>query len=112
MYQGTTSYGSQHNRSPICARLLTMAERELGAFVSAVAELFGPEQARLAAEDWLEELMLMEELPGSTSHDWRRITVAVSARLAVRVNASSPPAKRDSRQSNNEGHVSCTEITG
>lgn len=32
-----------------------MAERELAAFISAATELFGPEQARLSAEDWLEE---------------------------------------------------------
>ena len=44
------------------APLMTMAERELGAFISAVTELFGTEQARLAAEDWLDELLLMETL--------------------------------------------------
>ena len=32
------------------AKLMTVAERELGAFISAVTELFGSEQARLAAE--------------------------------------------------------------
>ena len=32
-----------------------MAERELSAFMLAVTELFGPEQARLSAEDWLDE---------------------------------------------------------
>jgi hypothetical protein len=39
---------------------MTMAERELGAFISVVTELFASEQARLAAEDWLDELALME----------------------------------------------------
>jgi hypothetical protein len=73
------------------ARLMTMAERELGAFISAVTELFGSEQARLAAEDWLDELALMEAMPGLTSRDWRSITIAASARLANRVNASSHP---------------------
>ena len=67
------------------AELITMAERELGAFISAVTELFGSEQARLAAEDWLDELVLMEALPGLTSRDWRSITIASSARLANRV---------------------------
>ena len=33
------------------ADLMVIAERELGAFIRAVTELFGPEQARLAAED-------------------------------------------------------------
>jgi len=87
-----------------------MAERELGAFVSAVAELFGPEQARLAAEDWLEELMLMEELPGSTSHDWRRITVAVPARGAGKCFFTAREARLATVKK--QGHVSCTEITG
>lgn len=64
--------------------LMTMAERELGAFISVVTELFGSEQARVAAEDWLDELVLMETLPGSTSRDWRLITIAASARLANR----------------------------
>ena len=76
---------------PTFAKLMTMAERELGAFISAVTELFGSEQARLAAEDWLDELVLMETLPGLTSRDWRLITIAASARLANRVNASSHP---------------------
>jgi hypothetical protein len=76
---------------PTFAKLMTMAERELGSFISAVTELFGSEQARLAAEDWLDELALMEALPGLTSRDWRLITIAASARLANRVNASSHP---------------------
>jgi len=76
---------------PTFAKLITMAERELGAFISAVTELFGFEQVRLAAEDWLDELVLMEALPGLTSRDWRSITNASSARLANRVNASSHP---------------------
>jgi hypothetical protein len=71
------------------ARLMTMAEREIGAFISAVTEVFGSKQARLAAEDWLDELVLMESLPGLTSRDWRLITIAASERLANRVNASS-----------------------
>ena len=64
-----------------------MAERELGAFISAVTELFGSEEAGLAAEDWLDELVLLDALPGLTSRDWRFITIAASARLANRVNA-------------------------
>lgn len=35
------------------------AERELSAFIDAATELFGPEQARVSTEDWLEELTLM-----------------------------------------------------
>jgi hypothetical protein len=55
------------------------AERELSAFISAATELFGPEQAKLAAEDWLEEFEPTDRSP-------RSVTVAASARLANRLN--------------------------
>ena len=62
-----------------------LAERELASFIGAVRELFGPEQALLAADDWLDESELMDSAPGTTSRDWRAVTVAASARLANRV---------------------------
>ena len=40
-----------------------MAERELASFIRAVTELFGPEQARLPTEDWLEESELIDSPP-------------------------------------------------
>jgi hypothetical protein len=73
---------------PTFAKLMTIAKRELGAFISAVTEVFGSEQARLAAEDWLDELVLTEAVPGLTGRDWRLITIAASARLANRVRTS------------------------
>ena len=78
------------NYHPICAELTKMAERELAAFVSAVTELFGQEQAKLSAEDWMRELMAINRLPAST-REWRRISVNVAARLANRVQGSSVP---------------------
>ena len=51
-------------------------ESELSEFIGAVTELFGPEQARLSAEDWLDESELMDSPPRSTSRDWRAVTVA------------------------------------
>ena len=65
-----------------------MAERELASFIWAVRELFGPEQALLSSEDWLDESELMDSAPRSTSRDWRAVTVAASARLANRVNVA------------------------
>ncbi len=62
-----------------------MAEHELASFIAAVAELFGPEQARLSADDWLDESELMDSPPRSTSRDWRAVTIAASARLASRL---------------------------
>ena len=74
--------------NPSCADFMTMAERELTAFLNAVTQLFGPEERELSAEDWLQELNGTERLPSST-REWRSITAKASTRLAGRVNASS-----------------------
>lgn len=66
-----------------------LAERELAAFLGAVTELFGPEQARLSEKDWLDEAELMDSPPLSTVRDWRAVTIAASARLVRRLNAAS-----------------------
>jgi hypothetical protein len=66
-----------------------LAERELSAFISAVTERFGPEQAQAATYDWLEESELMDAPPRFTARDWRAVTVAASARLAKRINTAS-----------------------
>ena len=63
------------------------AERELAAFLNAVTQLFGREQAELSAKDWLDELVRIDGLPSSV-RDWRSVTVKASARLATRVSAS------------------------
>jgi hypothetical protein len=81
--QTVPPYEWNDTRSPADAELIVIAERELGAFIRAVSELFGPEQARLAAEDWIDELELMDTLPGPTK--WGSVTVAASARLARRL---------------------------
>jgi len=75
-----------------CADFMTMAERELAAFFSAVTELFGSEQAEHSADDWLHELVKIDGLPAST-REWRLITARASTRLANHVNASSLSAK-------------------
>jgi hypothetical protein len=68
-----------------------VAERELFSFVAAVTELYGPEQAGLAEEDWLEESELMDSPPRSEVRDWRSVTIAASARLAGRVKVIAGP---------------------
>ena len=78
-------YEWKNSHSPADADLMVIAERELGAFIGAVTELFGPEQARLAAEDWVDELELMDALPGPTKRAWRSVTIAASAQLARRL---------------------------
>ena len=76
----------KNSLNPAGADLMVIAERELGAFMRAVTELFGPEQARLAAEDWVDELELMDALPGPTRRDWAPVTFAAAAQLARRLN--------------------------
>jgi hypothetical protein len=67
------------------AEQMHVEESELTAFVNAVKEMFGAEQASLAAEDWLDESDVMDSPPRSTSRDWRAVTIAASARLADRI---------------------------
>jgi hypothetical protein len=67
-----------------CAAEMEIAERELSAFIRAVTELFGPEEAKLSAEDWLGEAELMDGPPHSTSQKWRAVTIAAAAMLANR----------------------------
>jgi len=74
------------SHSPADADLMVIAERELGAFIRAVTELFGPGQARLGADDWINELELVDDLPGPTKRHWRSVTVAALAQLARRLN--------------------------
>jgi len=72
-------------RNSTCADQINMAMRELSAFIRAVSDLFGPEQARLSTEDWLDESeLLMDRTALASSRDWRAVTVAASARLANR----------------------------
>jgi hypothetical protein len=62
-----------------------LAERELSSYIAAVTKLYGPEQARISAEDWLDESDLIDGPPRSEARDWRSVTIAASARLANRV---------------------------
>jgi hypothetical protein len=69
-----------------CGAWNNSAEWELGAFLAAVTELFGADQARHAAEDWLDELELQETFP--VDLNWRPITVGAAIRLAQRLNGA------------------------
>jgi len=72
----------------ICTEQTQMAERELSAFISAVNQLFGPQQAQISALDWIDELDLMDSQSGFTSRAWRAVTIAASVRHANRLNAA------------------------
>jgi hypothetical protein len=62
-----------------------LAERELSSFIAAVTNLYGPEQAKRSAEDWLDESEIMDSPPRSEVRNWRAVTIAASARLANHV---------------------------
>ena len=81
-------YKPSTKSNPRCSDLITMAERELSAFFNAVTQSFGSEQAELSAENWLQELIKTDDLPGS-ARQWRLITAKASTQLASRVSASS-----------------------
>ena len=76
------------SQSAICMKLLSMAERELAAFLRAVEESYGPQQAALSAEDWLEEFESFDRQPEITDSDWRQVTIAAAVRLANRLTAT------------------------
>jgi hypothetical protein len=66
------------------AQHLASAERELSAFVTAVHQLFGPEQARHAADHWMEELEQTDWISEAQAIDWRAVTTAAAARFVGR----------------------------
>ena len=70
-----------------------LAERELSSFIAAVKELYGAEQARISAQDWLDESEVMDSPPRSELRNWRAVTIAASTRLANRVNANAASAE-------------------
>ena len=43
-------------------------------------------QARVAAEDWVDELEFVDILPEPAGRDWRSVTIAAAARLTKRLN--------------------------
>jgi len=73
------------NQNATDANLLSMAERVLGAFLCAVEQSYGPEQAALSAEDWLTELDSFDVDPDFTESDWRKVTITAAVRLANRL---------------------------
>ena len=72
----------------LCTDQIQLGVRELSAFIAAVSELFGVDEAGVSAEDWLEESELKEISPRSTRRDWRTVTIAASVRLASRLNVA------------------------
>jgi hypothetical protein len=65
-----------------CAQGTSLPQRELLGFIQSVSGLIGGEKAEVLTELWLDELASMDATPEPTSSDWRRVTLAASARLA------------------------------
>ena len=68
---------------------MASAERELGAFIRAVSELYGTECAERAAEDWLEEFDHTEL--SLTAPHFRAVTIAAAVRVATWLNSPVNP---------------------
>ncbi len=84
-FQPTLSNEHTEDHDRDCNDLMGIAEREFVAFTRAVSEMFGAEEARLSAEDWLNEVASRDCLPGPTAREWRLVTIAALARLAIRM---------------------------
>lgn len=69
---------------------MQIEECELSAFVRAVTEMYGPEQARISERDWLDESDLLDDPPRSEIRDWHSVTIAASARLAEKLRVPVP----------------------
>jgi hypothetical protein len=72
---------------PECDALVIEAQREFGAFVTAVMSLYGPELARRAGNHWLDVLESSETMPMPVSLPYRSVTVQAASRLARTVPA-------------------------
>jgi hypothetical protein len=82
--------GRQLEEPALCdANLIILAERELAAFAQAVRELFGVEQAHMSTGDWIDELESLNWPARPAVADFRRITIAASAKLAHRQQTTS-----------------------
>jgi len=88
----------------LASGFLIQAEKELSAFIRAVDKLFGAEQARQSALDWIEELGRMDWPSGESIPDWRRATVGASARLG----ALSRPHRHVSEEVRFMSSIACT----
>jgi hypothetical protein len=73
------------NCLPDTSAPITMAERELAAWVHSVTDLLDSDQIESLSEIWLDELACRECLPEPTSSEWHLVSLAASARLAARL---------------------------
>ncbi len=79
-----------------CEELVSLGEREFAAFIRTVTELFGADRARIAAEDWLEAVTLLDCESPRPSHSWRLVTIAATTRFLDRLIATQHLLRRGS----------------
>ena len=71
------------------ADLLLTAEKELASFYSVINRRYGPEEARKAAYDWIDEVMTMDWPVDGRLPNWRRVSIVAADCMASRVIESS-----------------------
>ena len=74
---GTHGYGEQ------CQRQVAEAEKELGAFVTAVGRIWGSAVAARAAEHWIKLAEGLSPQSVDSRPNWRQLTVLASSLLAM-----------------------------
>ena len=72
------------------AQLMTTAEMELAAFYEAVFRQYGLQEAKNAAQDWIDELGTMDWPADWALPNWRHVTIAAADCLALRIIDHSP----------------------
>jgi len=72
------------------ADLLLTAERELTSFYGAIERRYGPEEARKAAYDWIDEMATMSWPVDGVLPNWHRVSIVAADCLASRVIERSP----------------------
>jgi hypothetical protein len=90
--------GTTDDRVGFSDRLLPRAEKELGAFARAVNKLFGSAHAGQSIEDWVEEFESIDWPAGSTTPNWRRVTIVAAARLASRVEIKTEDREKENHR--------------
>jgi hypothetical protein len=67
------------------ADLLLTADRELASFYGAIERRYGPEEARKAASDWIDEVMTMDWPVDGILPNWRLVSTMAADCLASRI---------------------------
>jgi hypothetical protein len=73
-------------------KAIAVAGPELAAFIAAVSKSLGPGMAKVAVDEWIQEVLSIDSLPGPTIAEWRFITLKVLVRLVGRTSGHEPRA--------------------